>query len=144
MLYMFQLGHDTTKVTKNICRVKSERVVEHRTVTSWFKKFCSSCKNLDNQAKPSRPKTVDFEAVLQAMESNMASSTWRVSGELSISQYSVFITFTTSAKAFRAAELYLTYYQNIVELLIHPCICKHMMHNKNSYNGNKGRKEGCH
>ena len=44
----------------------------------------SRCKNIDDQARSSRPKIVDFEAVLQAIEANPASSVCRVSGELVI------------------------------------------------------------
>ena len=42
-------------------------------------------KNLDSQVRSSRPKTVDSEAVLQAIVANSASITWRVSGDQDIS-----------------------------------------------------------
>ena len=45
--------------------------------------------NLDNQAMPGWPKSVIFKVVLQAIEANLASCIWRVSGELIISQFSV-------------------------------------------------------
>ena len=45
--------------------------------------FLKGCKNVDDQARSGRPKIVDSEAVLQAIE---ASSTRRVSGEIDISQ----------------------------------------------------------
>ena len=35
----------------------------------------SGCKNVDKQAKSSRPKTVDSEAVLQTKEANLVSNT---------------------------------------------------------------------
>ena len=38
-----------------------------------FKKFRSVCKNLNSQVKSVRPKTVDSEAVLQAIEKNSES-----------------------------------------------------------------------
>ena len=63
------------KVTKIICCVKSEGTVDHSTVTRLFKKFCSGCKNLDNQVRSDKPKTMDIEAVLKAIEANPASST---------------------------------------------------------------------
>ena len=50
MLYEFELGHNTTEATKNIYCVKGESAVDHNTVNRWFKKFCSGCKNLDDQA----------------------------------------------------------------------------------------------
>ena len=47
-------------------------------------------------------KSVDSEAVFEAIEANTASNTRRVSGGLGI------WLFTTQAKTFKAAELYLT------------------------------------
>ena len=45
---------------KNICK-KDEDVVDHSRVTRWVKKFCSGCKNLDNQAWLDWTKTADFK-----------------------------------------------------------------------------------
>ena len=39
------------EATKNICGVMGESTVNHGTVTRWFKKFCSGCKNLTNKDK---------------------------------------------------------------------------------------------
>ena len=44
----------------------------------------SSCKNLNDQTKSERLNIVDSEAVFKAIEANLASSTWGVSGELYI------------------------------------------------------------
>ena len=57
IFYKFELGYNTMEATKDICFVKSEDEVDHRTVTKWSKNFHSGCKNLDNQAKLCRPKT---------------------------------------------------------------------------------------
>ena len=54
-------------------------------VMRMFKKFCSGCKNFSDQAKWRRVKSINFKAVLQTIEANLVSSTWRVSGKLSIS-----------------------------------------------------------
>ena len=51
-------------------------------ITRWFKKLSLGCKNLDNQARSSRHKSDDFEAVPRVIEVNPVSSTRRVSGEL--------------------------------------------------------------
>ena len=40
------------------------------TVTSWFKKFCLGYKNLDNQVRSGRPKSVASKAILQAIDGN--------------------------------------------------------------------------
>ena len=89
MLYEFELSHNAAEATKNICFAKGEDAVDHDTVTSWFEKFLSGCKNLDDQTRSDEPKSVDSEAVLQTIEANPSSSTLdaqRISGELSISQ----------------------------------------------------------
>ena len=44
-----------------------------------FEKFCLGCKNIDKQARSGRHKSMDSEAVLQVIEANMMSSTWRLS-----------------------------------------------------------------
>ena len=70
MLYDFEFGHKVTKVTKIIYGA-----VDHR-----IKKIHSGYKNLNDQARSSKPKSVDSEAVLHP-----ASSSQRVSGEFGIS-----------------------------------------------------------
>ena len=72
------------EATKNIHFAKTEGTVYHNTVTRWCKKFCLSCKHLDDQARSLRPKTVDFETMFETVEANL------VSEELSISLSSVF------------------------------------------------------
>ena len=59
MLYEFEMGHNAMEATKNICWVKVEGENDHNTVTRWFKKFCLGCKNLNDQARSDRPKTVN-------------------------------------------------------------------------------------
>ena len=49
----------------------------------------SSCNNFDSWTRSSRLITSDCVAMLQAREVNPVSSTWRVSDELDISQFSV-------------------------------------------------------
>ena len=86
IIYEFELDYNAAvEATKNICFAKDEGRVVPSTVTRWLKKFCSDCKKLDNKARSDRPKTVDSEAVLQAIETNPVCNTWSVSGEFSIS-----------------------------------------------------------
>ena len=70
MHYEFELGHNTTEIRKNICCVKGESAVDHGTVTRWCKNFHLGSKDLSNQARTSRLKTEDSEAMLQAREAN--------------------------------------------------------------------------
>ena len=79
------------EATKNICGPKSEGTFNYSlVVTRWLKKFHSGYKKSHSQEKLGRPQTVDSAVVLQARESNPASSIRRVSGELDIRQCRVF------------------------------------------------------
>ena len=66
MLYEFKLSHDTMEATESIFCAESKCAVDHRTGAIWLKKFYLGCKNLNNQARSGRCKTVDSEAVLSA------------------------------------------------------------------------------
>ena len=89
LLRVFELGHNVMEATKNICCAKGEAAVDHSTVTRWVKKFRLYTNYHDNQARSTRPKSEDSEAVLQAKEVNPVSNILGVSGELSIAQSSV-------------------------------------------------------
>ena len=82
MFYKFKLRNKIIKISKKICFVKGEGTVDHSTVSRWFKKFCSACKTLDNQAKSDEPKSMDSEA-------NLAVEIQIISIELGIWLFSV-------------------------------------------------------
>ena len=63
--------------------------VKTKLITVYFKKFCSSYKNFNNRTRSGKPKTMDFKAVLQAIEANPMRMSWRISGEFGITQSSV-------------------------------------------------------
>ena len=76
-------------------------------------KFYLSCKKLDGQARLGRHKTVYSKVMLQAIEANPASSTWRVSGELGILQSRVvseplklYLMFPKYCKTFHLLKYY--------------------------------------
>ena len=83
--FEFKLSHNTMEAIKNICCSKGDGTVDHR----WFKKFYLGYKNLNDQARSSWPKIMDFKALVQTIETHLVNSTWRVSGKLGISHYSV-------------------------------------------------------
>ena len=103
MLYIFELGHSTTKATKNICRAKCEGAVDHSTVTRWFKKFCLGCKNLNDQARSSRPKTMDSKVTLLRKIQWVALEEYQVS--LASNNLLRVVTFTIFTKVSWAAGL---------------------------------------
>ena len=80
MLYKFELGQNGMEEIKNICCTKGEGAVDYDTVSRWLKKYWMDCKNLDNQSRSSRPKTVNSKTVLLAIEKNLTNSMQRVSG----------------------------------------------------------------
>ena len=43
--------------TKTFVAQKGKGAVDKNTIIRWFKKFCSDCKNLDDQVWSGRPKT---------------------------------------------------------------------------------------
>ena len=78
MLYEFNVSHNTTEATKISCCMKRDSIASRS-----FKKFLSGCKNLNDQTRSGRPKTVNSEAI--AIEANLASCTWDISSKLGIS-----------------------------------------------------------
>ena len=103
--YKFKLGHNTIEAIKNIYCIKGEHIVDHSTLNRWFKKFYLSFRNLDDQARLGRLKTVHSKAVLQAIEVNLASSTWRVSGELGLSLSSVVCYLHNLSKSIQSCKI---------------------------------------
>ena len=104
IIYEFELGHNTIEVTKKIYCVKGESTLYHNTVTRSFKKFQSGCKNLDNQARPDRPKTLVSKAVLQTIETKQVSNTWSVSVSSASDNPVWFVTFMILAETSGAAK----------------------------------------
>ena len=64
-VYKFKLSHNTAETSKTICCAKGEDAVDHSPVTRWLKKFCYGCKNLNNQSRSDRCKSMDFKAMFQ-------------------------------------------------------------------------------
>ena len=58
-----------------------QKVKLYSTVTKWFMKFCLGCKNLNDESRSGRPKTMDSEVI----EANLV----RLSGKLNIAQSTV-------------------------------------------------------
>ena len=85
--------------TDNHAILENKGTVDHRKVNKRLKKFLLVYKNLDNQTRSGRPKSVDSEA----SESNMVSNSWSVSGDLTSHNPAwfvvIFIILTKSSKA---------------------------------------------
>ena len=101
MVYAFELGHNFSEASK---KVKSEDTGDN----TWFKKFRSVWKNLNDQPRLGRPETVDSDAVIQAIETNQESCTQRVSDELSISLFSVVYHLYDFDQSIQSCSSYLT------------------------------------
>ena len=59
MFYKCKLGYNATEATKNICCVKGKSGDDQSTENRWLKKYCLGYKELDDQVRSGRPKTVD-------------------------------------------------------------------------------------
>ena len=55
--------HKAPEATKNICCTKGDGTVDRSSVNRRLEKFRSGCKNLNDQARFSRPRIVDSDAV---------------------------------------------------------------------------------
>ena len=77
MLSDFQLGYNAMEAMKIFVVWLGDSADNHKRVIRWLKKFCLGYKNLDDQARLGRSKTMDSEAVL-------TNSTQSVLGKLSI------------------------------------------------------------
>ena len=89
MLSEFERGYSALKTIKSISYAKVESRIDQSRVNKLLNKFRSTFKILDDQERPSRPKTVDFEALFKAKKKNRKGSTPRISDDLGISQSSV-------------------------------------------------------
>ena len=102
MIYEFKLGQNTTEATKSICCEQDEGAVDHS--NQMVQEILLVLQRSNNQAKSGRPKTMNSEDILQAIEANPASST--PSGKLGISLSSVVSHFhDLGKKHWRSAEL---------------------------------------
>ena len=82
-----KLDHIAAEAAKNIWCAKSEDPIDHSPVIRWFKKFCSGCKNLHNQASSGRIKTVDSVVIIQTINTNLMMSTeaWHLTVQCGLS-----------------------------------------------------------
>ena len=53
------------EATKYVYCAIGKGAVDHSTERRWWKNFRSGCKNLDNEVKSSKPKTMDSEVEFQ-------------------------------------------------------------------------------
>ena len=83
MQFEFELAIKTQKQLKYLF-YKRFRHNWLQCITRWFKKFFLSCKNLYNQTKSDRHKTMDSESKPQTIKATPEHSTYKVSGEFGI------------------------------------------------------------
>jgi histone-lysine N-methyltransferase SETMAR len=68
LLYEFELGRDATTAANNINRAKRRQVVTDRTARRWFAKFREDNTDLNDQPRSGRPREIDREAIIEAIE----------------------------------------------------------------------------
>ena len=72
-----------------------------------------------NQTTSNMPRTMDSDAILQALEANSVNSDWRVLTKLNISQSSMVHYYRNLKKSIQSCQV-VSCYQNIAKLLTHP------------------------
>ena len=71
IVYDFQLDHNPTEATKNICCArKGENAGDYNIVTRCLKKFCLGCKNFYDQVRSGGPKIMDSKVVFSIIKVN--------------------------------------------------------------------------
>ena len=125
ILNEFKLGHNPEEAIKLLVvwKIKHEGSVDYHKVTRGFKKFYLGCKNLDNQARTSRPKIVDSDPVLQAIEANPVVSNLHEEYQASwTSRYPFWwVNLRALANAYRVDKLSFTlpeYCKNVLLILV--------------------------
>lgn len=68
LLYKFELGHDAQTACNKINRAMGYQVVGRSTAFDWFQKFREDNTHLNDQSRSGRPREVDREAVIEAIE----------------------------------------------------------------------------
>lgn len=68
MLYEYELNHDAETAAANINRAKGSQVVSERTAYRWFAKFRTGNTNLEDQPREGRPREVNREEVIEAID----------------------------------------------------------------------------
>jgi transposase len=68
LLYEFELNRDAKTAASNINRAKRRQVVTARTAQRWFAKFRTGETDLKDQPRSGRPREIDREAVIEAID----------------------------------------------------------------------------
>ena len=99
MLYEFELDYFAGEAAKNICCTEGKGIINRW----WFKKFCSSCKNLNYHASSGRSKIMDSKAILLA--TYLVSSPRRVAGKFGISHSNVICHLHDLSKRIQSCQI---------------------------------------
>ena len=85
LLYEYQLGHNATEATINICRAIGPGVVSIATAHRWFKCFRNNDYSLQDQPKSGRPTEIDLSEINRVIESDPSLTTRGVASKLGCS-----------------------------------------------------------
>ena len=75
ILFCFELGLSAGETERQVCTAIGPSAVHINTVRSWFKRFSSGDKSLEDKAKSGRPSPFDVDALLNLVESNATLTT---------------------------------------------------------------------
>lgn len=68
LFFQYELGKNAKTAANQINQAKGRGTVSERTAQWWFAKFCNGDTELEDQPRTERPREIDREAVIEAIE----------------------------------------------------------------------------
>jgi len=101
ILYEYRLGHDVQAAFDNITRAHCRQIVSIRTVFYWYAKFRADNTDLHDQSREGRPREIDQDAVVAAIDLDPTMSTEALACESECSQRHIRRVLRTAGKKWR-------------------------------------------
>ena len=93
LLYEFNLGHNASVATRNICQAYGQDAITKTTVLSWYDRFRNNNYSLEDEPRPGRPTTINLDELKQLIETDPTLTSADVARELGCSQSTVCYNF---------------------------------------------------
>jgi len=104
LLYEFQLNHDAETACNNINCAKGPKTVSIRTVYYWYAKFRADNTDLNDQPRSGRPREIDREAVIEAIEEDPTLTTEDLAGDFECTQMAIWKILKAAGKKWRKSN----------------------------------------
>ncbi|KAI1711675.1 histone-lysine N-methyltransferase SETMAR [Ditylenchus destructor] len=87
--FEFELGHSAKEVMDNINRAKGAGTVSRTTAYEWFSKFKSGNMTIEDNPRSGRPREVDRDAVVNAIEEHPSMTTRMLADDFDCSHFAI-------------------------------------------------------